>query len=97
MDADDTAPPPRSTVAVAGEIDIAAVPELRSRLDAEHAECVALDVAGVTFIDSSGLAGLLDARAAMVADGRRLELINRPQAVVRLLQVTGLSEQFGPA
>jgi anti-sigma B factor antagonist len=96
MAADRMAPDPRSTVAVEGELDIASVADLRARLGAVAAQTVALDVGAVTFIDSSGLAGLLDARAALAADGRRLELVNRPRVVNRLLQVTGLTDQFGP-
>jgi anti-anti-sigma factor len=96
MNAEPPATGPRSRVEVGGEIDIAVVSQLRSRLIAEQAETVELDLAAVTFIDSSGLAGLLDAKAALAESGQTLELVNRPRAVVRLLQITGLTNHFGP-
>jgi ABC-type transporter Mla MlaB component len=37
---------------------------------------VRIDTAGLTFIDSTGLAGLLDAQAVIEGQGRRLELVN---------------------
>jgi anti-anti-sigma factor len=96
VDAERLAPDPQSTVAVAGEIDIATVTDLRARLLAQEGRVVVADLGGVTFMDSSGLAGLLDARAALADDGRDLELINRPPVVIRLLQVAGLTDHFGP-
>jgi anti-anti-sigma factor len=96
VDAERLAPDPASTVAVAGEIDIASVTDLRNRLLAQSGTTVVADLGGVTFMDSSGLAGLLDARAALADEGRDLELVNRPSVVVRLLQVAGLTDHFGP-
>ena len=80
-----------------GEIDLASVGLLRSRLDEVKAagfEQVVLDLRGVTFLDSSGLHLVTEADAAAVADGSELALIAGPAAVQRAFEVTGLLERL---
>jgi len=58
---------------------------------------VDLDLAGVTFLDSAGIRGLL----LCLADARQMDcefaLRNTPTAVYPVLQVAGLLEHFGLA
>jgi anti-sigma B factor antagonist len=77
-------------LAPTGELDIATVPLLEAAYEElEHASVV-LDLAGVTFIDSSGLQLLL--RLSDRSEGR-LEIISSP-ALDRLLQITGVRDQL---
>ncbi|MFL6105658.1 MAG: STAS domain-containing protein [Marmoricola sp.] len=85
------------TVSVAGEVDIATVDEF---LDA--ASCcldsggtnVVIDLGGVTFIDSSGLGALVRIRNLARERGADVTLDRVPDAVARLLEVTGLAAAF---
>jgi anti-sigma B factor antagonist len=87
-----TSGPDGSCVAVAGEVDVDTAPRMRRALAAGLAagERVVVDLAAVTFMDSSGLSALLvthrDARAA----GLTFQLRRVPPTVHRLLRVTGM-------
>jgi anti-sigma B factor antagonist len=76
-----------------GEIDAHTAPDLAAHLDplpAGDGDAV-LDVAGIEFIDSSGLRVLIEAHQRAVAAGRRL-VIQRPSASVRrLFEISGLA------
>jgi anti-anti-sigma factor len=73
-----------------GEIDSYTAPALAERLNADPpAEVV--DVAGVTFIDSSGLRILVEVHQQRVAAGSRLVLRSPSAAVQRLLEISGLA------
>jgi anti-sigma B factor antagonist len=78
-----------------GEFDLAAAPAARERLEqvrAQRPRGVVLDMAEVTFADSSGLRELLHADAALRGDGSRLIIAAPPPAVERLLTVTRASD-----
>ena len=79
-------------VRVAGELDISNADELASVVEsvlADSPACLNLDVAALEFMDSSGLAVLLQAA------GRTRVRLAQPQAtVVRLLKVSGVSAMF---
>ena len=72
-----------------GELDLAAAPVLRERFE-EAAGAgprgVVLDMAEVTFVDSSALRELLRAHAAVRAAGGELVLAGVGPAVARLLR-----------
>ncbi|RYU10710.1 STAS domain-containing protein [Nocardioides iriomotensis] len=75
-------------VELAGELDIATVP-LAERL-MKPSDLLAVDVAGLTFIDCRGL-GMLTARArAAVAAGGCLRLVAPSRAVRKLLDIAEL-------
>jgi anti-anti-sigma factor len=83
-----------------GEFDLAAAAVLRRHLDAAAARAahgVVLDLAEVSFVDSSGLRELLRAEAALRDGGKRLVLAALQPAVVRLLELTGASEAITSA
>jgi anti-anti-sigma factor len=89
------APAPAGIVllTLAGELDLAAAPVLRDRVDAAEGELV-LDFAHATFIDSAVLKELLRARAELSARGARLVLAAVPRPVRRLLELTRTAELF---
>src|SRR4051794_625115 len=55
---DDTSPEGQGFVAIEGELDVASVSSVAARIVAVDAPVVRVDTAKLTFIDSTGLAGL---------------------------------------
>ncbi|MGE0878607.1 MAG: STAS domain-containing protein [Acidimicrobiia bacterium] len=92
--------PATTTVIVAGEIDVHTsrqLDEAMERLAEDGVAAVVLDMAGVGFIDSSGLRSLLTAQRAFEAAGTVFGLRNLSAAMLRLLEVTGLLTSFSIA
>lgn len=85
-----------SVVVVAGEVDASSVDELRSAVvDALSARpAIVIDLAGVTFMDSSGLGVLTNALNQVDEQGGKLSLRSPSSSVTRLLEITGLAERF---
>jgi anti-anti-sigma factor len=54
---------------------------------------LAIDLANVTFIDSSGLRSLIRARKSLAPEGR-VCLVSPQPGAMRLLEITGLIEEF---
>ena len=85
---------------VDGEIDTATAARLQAgldeALDAAHAEGsgVVVDLTGVTFLASSGLAVLIGGARRVTALGGRLRLVAASRSVTRPLQVTGADALF---
>lgn len=77
-----------------GELDGSTVGRLRERLEAASA-CphVAVDLGGVTFVDSSGVEVLLRAKK-LTAGSLHLLGVERSRAVGRVLDLFGLSGEF---
>ncbi len=94
----DTGDSHSTIVNVFGEIDIANAAALGDSLAAvcERGRDIIVDIAGVTFIDSSGVNTLL-AIANQLGDGQGAGLVLRnPTAHVRkVLEVLGLDHHFG--
>ena len=80
-----------------GELDLAAAPALRKRIDEFDGESLVLDFTRVTFIDSAVLKELLRARAELTERGAQLVLAGVPGPVRRLLDLTRTSELFEDA
>jgi anti-sigma B factor antagonist len=83
-----------------GELDIASGPRLvgeAAGAAAGGALPVVLDLAGVAFVDSSGLRALIEAERAVRGQGGRLVIARPSPAVARLLDMTGLREAFAEA
>jgi anti-anti-sigma factor len=82
-------------LALEGEFDMAAAEDVRARLtalaDASPARIV-LDLAAVTFMDSSTLRELLRAELALRARGGQLVLAAPTPPVTRLLSLTRATE-----
>ena len=87
----------RTVVAVAGEVDLATAPDLRSAiedaLDSGAGE-LWLDLCATTFMDSSGLHALFDSQTRADKLHRRLVIVCPSGPVQRLLKVTGYDERF---
>lgn len=84
-------------VSLAGELDVAAAPRLGEALQSllEH-DCrqILMDLSAVTFLDSSGLAELIRANQTLRRQGRHMHLHHPPRAVLRLLDMTGVTGEF---
>ncbi|MFJ6722450.1 MULTISPECIES: STAS domain-containing protein [unclassified Streptomyces] len=80
-----------------GDLDLDTLDPTRSLLEeALHrgAPALVVDLAGVTFCDSSGLNLLLQIRSAAQKAGVTTRLASAPEQVARLLDITGASAVF---
>lgn len=80
-----------------GRVDAAFAPLLDEQLRALHsagAVSIALDLADVTYLSSSGLRVLLLAQRRQAAAGGRLSLRNVPERVLQVLRVAGFDRVF---
>ena len=79
---------------VFGELDLATAPQLRdayARAQHDQPDVILIDLAGVTFIDSTGLHTLLDAHAG--DHDERLRIMLGP-AVARLIDIVNLRDHL---
>jgi anti-sigma B factor antagonist len=81
------------TLILVGEIDSYTAPALAKRL-ANEPQVLMVDLAGVTFIDSSGLRILVEAHQARIDSDASLTLRSPSAAVQRLLEISGLSSHL---
>ena len=83
-----------SVLTISGEHDLSTAPELRRRLDEllEEGQATVVDLSSATFIDSSILGVVLDARRRAFDAGVGFSVVhsNGADAVDRILEVTGL-------
>ena len=81
---------------ITGEIDIATCERLRDAIEPHlgPGQRVVLDLSGVSFMDSSCLNVLVQARTTLTTDGGSLILRNPSDAARRVLTATGLAELF---
>jgi anti-anti-sigma factor len=90
--------PGTARVAVIGEVDLATAPALRNRLlHVLHEQTPAVldvDLAGVTFLDCTGVSALVAVRNAAVHAGRQMRVTHLQPIVRRVLDVTGLLGVF---
>jgi anti-anti-sigma factor len=87
--------PGMAGVAVRGELELATAPELTAALDDAIRQTngpFVIDLSQVGFLDSSGIACLMRARALLGRDDRELGLICPPGSARRALQITGVDE-----
>jgi anti-sigma B factor antagonist len=85
------------SVSFHGELDAASAPELRDRVLAIAAEPggrLMLDLSACTFIDSLGVAALVEAAQEMHKRGRVVAVVCRAPQVRRTLSLTGVDEQM---
>jgi anti-sigma B factor antagonist len=81
---------------LAGDLDIAGVPRLREVIDshARAGQTMVVDLRGLGFVDSMGLAALVRAQHRALARGAQLELVAGPPAVQRAFAIAGLDRVF---
>ena len=84
-------------VALRGELDLEHAytfdEELR-RVEGERPPCLVLDLKGLSFMDSCGLARLLAANRRARRERRRLLLVRGSVPVQRLLAITAVGQHF---
>ncbi|MGH2917599.1 MAG: STAS domain-containing protein [Solirubrobacteraceae bacterium] len=83
------------TICLFGELDLAtagAVERELERVEAGDAEAIVLDLSGLTFISSTGIALLLGAHSRSRGDSDRLALLRGPASVQRVFELTGVDD-----
>ena len=86
-----------AVVRVTGEIDILTAPQLRETLLGHlspTAPNLAVDLSGVTFIDSTGLSVLVNALRRARSFGGDVRLVLPSEQVAKVLELTRLNELF---
>jgi anti-sigma B factor antagonist len=87
-----------AVVALEGEHDLGTASEVRDALAAvaDSGEAVVIDLCATTFVDSSILGVVLEARRSATEDGRGFAVAcdGTAEAVRRVLEVTGLREEL---
>ncbi|NJC74027.1 STAS domain-containing protein [Planosporangium thailandense] len=88
-------------VALFGDIDFANASTIRETVRAVVAEAaptaIRVDLAAVTFLDSSGIALLVTAHRLAAGLGARYSVVNPTSTVYEHLRLTGLAGLFGVA
>jgi anti-anti-sigma factor len=82
-----------TVVFLAGELDLATAPELTGVLGpliARGPQELTLDFSGLSFIDSSGVAALVDSQQRLNEQQRRLSIHRAQHGAVRVFEIAGL-------
>lgn len=81
-------------ILIEGELDLAVADRLREALDQARAahDRVLIGLQGCEFIDSTGIAVIVQAHAQMAEQGGRLTVYGASSQVHRILAVTGLTQ-----
>jgi anti-sigma B factor antagonist len=87
-----------AVLALSGETDVsdlgALIREIDRAFEDSEVESLELDLADVTFMDSSGLGALVHAHKCSDTTGTPMFLRSPPEAVMRLLDIVGLTDLF---
>jgi anti-anti-sigma factor len=78
---------------LAGEFDLAALPQFEDAIAAAEAgapAAIVIDLSGLTFMDSSGLRALVTGDERARNAGRRLAIVPGPPPVRRVFEITQL-------
>ena len=82
-------------LSVAGELDAHTAPELHEAVaNTSRDDDLVIDGSALTFVDSSGLRVLLEARSTWSEAGHRVVVRQPSQNLRRILEVTGLIDHF---
>lgn len=82
---------------VTGEVDLVTTPPLRACVEeqiGQRPDVLVLDLTGLSFLGSSGLAVLVEAREQCRDQGTTLRLVCTSREVLRPMEATGLTELF---
>lgn len=85
----------KHVIALSGELDLAHADTVEAELqavEATDADEIVLDLAGLDFIDSTGLCLILTADARSKACGQRLRLLRGPPQVHRIFEMTATTD-----
>ena len=91
--------PQRSQVVlpITGDLDVTAATAVHKRilgLTLRPGDQLVLDLSGLTFMDSTGIRLLLQARAHAIRHGAGFLIGRGPESVMRVLELVGLDEQL---
>jgi anti-sigma B factor antagonist len=81
-------------ISLFGEFDLAAVESLDGWEIPEEQQVVEIDLSGIKFMDSTGLRELIKLEAGLAGSSRTLRLRSPGAPVMRLFEITGLTERF---
>ena len=87
----------RVTLALSGELDLASagdVEEELSRIEQSRPAQIVLDLRALSFMDSTGLRLIAGADHRAREDGRRVTIVQGPEAVKRVFSITRLDERL---
>src|SRR4051794_7920579 len=87
----------RTVISVAGEIDVYTAPTLRERLNelvAEGEYHLVVDMAGVDFLDSTGLGVLVGGLKRARSHEGTLQLVCDQEKILKVFRITGLTKVF---
>jgi anti-anti-sigma factor len=79
----------RTEIEVRGELDLAVADQLREAIERMDERQVLIDLSSCEFIDSTGIAVIVQASQV---DGRKLVAHSPTAQVLRILQITGLTD-----
>ena len=77
-------------IALRGELDAATCQGLVERLSGPPGSLIVVDLVALTFLDSSGLGAIHEARRKAIDEGGSLVVCNPVPMVQRVLEITGL-------
>jgi anti-sigma B factor antagonist len=84
-----------AVIALVGELDMASAPDLSSVLEplvVDGPSELVLDLSGLSFLDSSGLALLALAQQRLCVQGRSLRIRSPQRGALRVFEISGLTE-----
>lgn len=84
-------------LALKGELDLSTVPKVEEalkRIEGSRPSVIVLDLAGLTFLDSTGLRMVVTADQRAKAEDRRLTVVRGPESVQRVFAITRLDEHL---
>ncbi len=93
----DTLPEQGHRLSVSGELDLATTPQLERQVRtvlADGARSIVIDLATLTFIDSTGLRLLLLLSQHAADDGWRMLITRPPEQVQKIIKITGTGTQL---
>lgn len=90
----------KALVRAVGDVDYSTAPALSEAIreavrgEGPRPQPVAVDLADVRFLDSSGVSTLIESKLIIEDAGGSLTLVNPSRAVSRTLELAGLSQMF---
>jgi anti-sigma B factor antagonist len=87
----------RTVISVSGEIDVYTAPTLRERLNelvAQGEYDLVVDMAGVEFLDSTGLGVLVGGLKRTRSHQGTLRLVCDQEKIIKVFRITGLTKVF---
>lgn len=85
-------------IKIIGEVDFTGTPQLREELHdfvGQTSGEVRVDLSELEYLDSSGLASLIELRRILTKDGRSVKIVAVTEQVDRLLKLTQVKPLFG--